>query len=172
MTVAASRVQQYELRFGEYGAQLREDGYLHDLETRGDCFVALCRTLLEPDALPALIHCAMGKDRTGVSVALLLAVAGVDEDVIADDYALTDVCVGDLYIDEGREWLVSRGYTWEEYGHVVRSPAERMLNTFVQLERRWGGPVAYLMAHGLTAEEVASLRELLTEPVQPMLSRD
>lgn len=34
-----------------------------------------------------LIHCSLGKDRTGVIIALLLALAGVADDLIADDYA-------------------------------------------------------------------------------------
>src|SRR5262249_34677834 len=34
-----------------------------------------------------LIHCAGGRDRTGVTTALLLALAGVSADAIAEDYA-------------------------------------------------------------------------------------
>ena len=43
------------------------------------------------DARPGgvLIHCYAGKDRTGMSVALLLSLAGVSDEDIADDYALT-----------------------------------------------------------------------------------
>ena len=33
-----------------------------------------------------LVHCAAGKDRTGVTAAVLLALAGVSDDVIAADY--------------------------------------------------------------------------------------
>jgi protein-tyrosine phosphatase len=52
--------------------------------------IARCFELLaEPDAVPAVFHCAVGKDRTGVIAALLLSLVGVpDEDVIAD-YALS-----------------------------------------------------------------------------------
>ena len=38
---------------------------------------------------PALIHCAAGKDRTGVSVALLLRLCGIDRDAVLAEYALT-----------------------------------------------------------------------------------
>jgi protein-tyrosine phosphatase len=37
-----------------------------------------------------LIHCASGKDRTGVGAALILDVLGVDEDAIVEDYLLTN----------------------------------------------------------------------------------
>ena len=39
---------------------------------------------------PTLIHCASGKDRTGFGAALILDVLGVDEDVIVEDYLLTN----------------------------------------------------------------------------------
>lgn len=38
---------------------------------------------------PTLIHCAAGKDRTGVSVALLLRLIGVDRDQVVADYLAT-----------------------------------------------------------------------------------
>src|SRR5262249_60275632 len=36
-----------------------------------------------------VVHCHAGKDRTGVVVALLLALAGVSDETIAQDYALS-----------------------------------------------------------------------------------
>lgn len=42
--------------------------------------------LLDTDALPALIHCTSGKDRTGFGVALLLSALGVSRDDIFSDY--------------------------------------------------------------------------------------
>jgi len=38
---------------------------------------------------PTLVHCSAGKDRTGVSIALLLRLAGVDRDDIVADYLAT-----------------------------------------------------------------------------------
>jgi len=40
--------------------------------------------------LPAVFHCAAGKDRTGILSALVLGALGVDHDVIAADYGLTE----------------------------------------------------------------------------------
>jgi protein-tyrosine phosphatase len=45
--------------------------------------------LAEPDALPAMVFCSVGKDRTGLLCALLLSAVGVDDAAIAEDYALT-----------------------------------------------------------------------------------
>lgn len=46
--------------------------------------------LAEPDALPALIHCIHGKDRTGLAVSAILDILGVSEDIIMEDYLLTN----------------------------------------------------------------------------------
>lgn len=44
----------------------------------------------KPDE-PCVIHCTAGKDRTGVLAALILELAGVDKDTIAQEYALTEL---------------------------------------------------------------------------------
>ncbi|QBJ95384.1 tyrosine-protein phosphatase [Rhodococcus sp. ABRD24] len=46
--------------------------------------------LAEPEALPALVHCTTGKDRTGWATASLLLLLGVDEDDVFHDYLLTN----------------------------------------------------------------------------------
>jgi len=51
------------------------------------------RGLLECAAsgkLPLIVHCAAGKDRTGVAIAVLMKVLGVDESTIMQDYLLTN----------------------------------------------------------------------------------
>src|SRR6267378_320256 len=52
-------------------------------------FRALFALLLE-DRAPLVIHCTAGKDRTGFACALILHALGVADDVIAEDYLLTN----------------------------------------------------------------------------------
>src|ERR1700730_17548727 len=52
-------------------------------------FRALFAHLLEERA-PLVIHCTAGKDRTGFACALILHVLGVPDDLIAEDYLLTN----------------------------------------------------------------------------------
>jgi hypothetical protein len=81
-----------------------------------------------------VVHCRAGKDRTGVLVALLLTVAGVAPQEVADDYAVTDAC----------------------------SPAA-MLNTLAHIERRYGGSVPYLIGVGVEPELLDAVRARLLD---------
>jgi protein-tyrosine phosphatase len=45
--------------------------------------------LAEADHLPAVFHCSVGKDRTGVLAAVVLGFLGVPDEVIVEDYALS-----------------------------------------------------------------------------------
>jgi len=52
-------------------------------------FAKAFHLLAVPGALPAVFHCAAGKDRTGIAAALILGVLGVQDDDIVADYAMT-----------------------------------------------------------------------------------
>lgn len=53
-------------------------------------FGRMFRELAEPTNLPALFHCTTGKDRTGWAAAALLALCGVPDDVVMQDYLLSN----------------------------------------------------------------------------------
>ncbi|MFD3682917.1 tyrosine-protein phosphatase, partial [Streptomyces sp. NPDC058613] len=71
---------------------------------------------------PAVFHCASGKDRTGLLAALVLALLGVSEQDIVDDFALTGLATGRL-LDDWRAGHPGRTRVWPGYG---RAPAEVM----------------------------------------------
>ena len=50
---------------------------------------AALRVIADPADAPVVVHCVAGKDRTGVVCALTLSLLGVDDAVVADDYALS-----------------------------------------------------------------------------------
>jgi len=49
------------------------------------------RVFSTDDNLPIIVHCAQGRDRTGIIIALLLRALGTDEHAVALDYAETDI---------------------------------------------------------------------------------
>ena len=65
--------------------------YVQILEYTKDAVVDIMRVVSEEENVPVLIHCAHGKDRTGLIVAVILSCLGVDDDVIAEDYAESEV---------------------------------------------------------------------------------
>ena len=48
------------------------------------------KTAIANNQAAVVIHCAGGKERTGIIIALLLAIANVPEVTIAEDYAFAD----------------------------------------------------------------------------------
>jgi protein-tyrosine phosphatase len=65
------------------------DSYRNYVRYSTPSFRALFSHLLE-DRAPLVIHCTAGKDRTGFACALILHALGVPDDLIAEDYLLTN----------------------------------------------------------------------------------
>jgi protein-tyrosine phosphatase len=140
------------------------EGYRREIDLVGDRMCAVVRALAEPGVVPALIHCAAGKDRTGLVVALVLGAVGVPNATIAQDYALSSACLGPEYLEEYHQWVMDRGLDWSRWSHLFETPPERMLKTLDYIDSRFGSLLAFLQCHGLDSDRVATLRELLTEP--------
>ena len=131
--------------------------YRHMFDTRATALAGIARALLEPGGLPAVIGCAAGVDRTGVTVALLLAAVGVPADVVAADYALS---VESFATDGAESGLAD----WRGGAVTLDCQPEYMLEALDHLERVHGGAPALLARHGLGDADLECLRELLTEP--------
>jgi protein-tyrosine phosphatase len=56
----------------------------------GAGFARTFELFARPTDRPAVFHCTSGKDRTGMVSAMILDLLGVEDDVIADDYLLTN----------------------------------------------------------------------------------
>jgi len=65
--------------------------YSQILDHGGPTFGAILRHVKDKPNEPCIFHCTAGKDRTGVIAAILLKLAGVDNEAIANDYALTRI---------------------------------------------------------------------------------
>jgi protein-tyrosine phosphatase len=93
----------------ESGERWLLEDYCAMLAVAGPVFGRLFALLAEADAGPSLLHCAAGKDRTGMAAALLLTCLGVDRELVLDDYELTTAyCPADrwrtvleLFVDGG-----------------------------------------------------------------------
>jgi protein tyrosine/serine phosphatase len=105
----------------------------------------------------AVVHCAAGKDRTGVVVALALTVAGVPAEAVVADYAATG---------ERTEAIMARLRRSRLYSRDVNSKpadpqpprAETMAAFLEQMDARYGGVASWLTDHGLSATDLDALR--------------
>ncbi|WP_081492190.1 tyrosine-protein phosphatase [Rhizorhabdus wittichii] len=127
--------------------------------------------LAEPEAAPAIIHCAVGKDRTGFVIALLLHVLGASRDTIMADYLAS----AGRYPDDRRD--VYRRRIRQRIGiepcddicAALTSVQPAYLQAGLEaVDAGWGGVDAYLESAGLTAAIRGRLRELYVEPSETM----
>ncbi|CAH0217753.1 tyrosine-protein phosphatase [Microbacterium sp. Bi128] len=135
------------------------DELISDSPTR---IVAAVRAIA--GAQPVLIHCTVGKDRTGVTVAIALAAAGVDRDAVVADYARTESLLPaerNRLIVSGIRALHPENRHAEEL--ATRSPAPVMRALLERLDAEHGSPAGFLRAHGVTDDELAGLRDALVE---------
>jgi protein-tyrosine phosphatase len=139
--------------------------YRHILDERQEQIRATLEHLASPGGLPVVVHCTAGKDRTGVITALVLGLAGVPEETIVEDYALSASYLGTPFLEEVRQRALARGYTWEEYAPLVGCPPDCMRATLQHLHERYGGIAAYVRAIGCSPAQVAALREAITAPL-------
>ena len=120
-------------------------------------------TLATPGTLPALVHCAGGKDRTGIITALVLGVAGVAAQTIADDYALSGRYLFQRYLDGGEPTDAGTAdYTWRDYQRDY-CPPEAMLEVLAHLDGKYGGIEQYLLGGGVSEVQLDNLRNALVE---------
>lgn len=134
--------------------------YLGYLQDRGSNVVAAIRRLAAEDAGPALVHCAAGKDRTGTLVALVLDAVGVERASIVEDYALSATKIEAMF----ERWRARSGEPMPEQDELDRHKprARAMDEVLAVLDERDGGAAGWLLANGLTPDELATLRRRFT----------
>jgi protein-tyrosine phosphatase len=130
--------------------------YLGYLEDRPDQVVGALHSIAHAEGA-AVVHCAAGKDRTGVVVALALTVAGVPAQAVVADYAATG---------ERTEAIIARLRRSRLYApDTNRRPAplpplrpETMMAFLEQMDARFGGVSSWLTGHGFSAADLDALR--------------
>ena len=100
---------------------------------------------LAEDSVPALMHCAAGKDRAGLSIAITLLALGVEREAIVADYLESNAA--------HRRYKVHRSSSsdsayspevMELLSPLFDARAEYLAAAFETIEETWGGVDAYL----------------------------
>jgi protein tyrosine/serine phosphatase len=138
--------------------------YRYMVDHCGQNLVAAVTAVAAAAGTPAVVHCSAGKDRTGLVVALVLAAVGVEDEVIAADFALTgrylrpDDPMVLRHLEEGT------GNSHASDSALLACPPGLILEALGHLRNTHGSVAGYLGAHGAPPSLVDSLTQALTRP--------
>jgi protein-tyrosine phosphatase len=133
--------------------------YITMLDLRPTLFAAAVAAIADAPPGGVVVHCAGGKDRTGMVVAMALHLAGVETATIAADYALTEGRLAEqsaaalAAMSDPRVREIMRG--------LQPTPPEVMLTTLEHLDSKYGGVASYLEHGGFGADRARGLRDRL-----------
>jgi hypothetical protein len=144
----------WELAALREGWPSMREGYLALIEHFAARFAEVIAAVGRADG-PVVIHCQGGRDRTGLVVALILQLVGVDPELIAADHAWSDA----NWAPKLEKWLNDAASEGErERLHRIFAPAGRtMVGILEEVEARYGGPRKYLVEAGASAESIDRL---------------
>jgi protein-tyrosine phosphatase len=135
--------------------------YLDFLERFRANFATVVRAVASTPPGAVCIHCMGGRDRTGLVSALLLRLAGVPIDLVAEDYAASEAALAEAHA----RWVDEAPDDAERERRAVfgHAPAHVMVEVLDELERRYGSVRGYLRAGGVTDRELDEARARLRE---------
>ncbi|MER5811560.1 tyrosine-protein phosphatase [Streptomyces sp. NPDC002033] len=120
---------------------------------------------LAEDSVPALMHCAAGKDRAGVSIAVTLLALGVGREAIVADYLESNAPHNRYRVRRGGDAAEERSpEVMELLAPLFDARAEYLLAAFGTIDERWGGTERYLTEGlGLAPATLERLRDRLLD---------
>ena len=146
-----------------FGRGISGQRYLGYLDYAGPSIRAIFEVLADPASYPLVVHCTAGKDRTGVTTAMALHLAGVSREVIQADFELTNRDTDRWLIWSAANGRYDPGSNPDEARRRFGVPAEA-IGTFLDgLDERYGGVEGYLGSLGLGADVFAAIRQNLVE---------
>ena len=143
------------------------NGYRELIDRRAHVFGDLLNRLAKPGALPALIHCTAGKDRTGIIIALLLMALGVPEADVVADYSLTNHHASEIRrtSDHDMRRIKRFGFSEAAIQPLVIADPENMRLMLAHIRQNYGDIDSYLLNKaGVSPETLRVLREALLTP--------
>jgi protein-tyrosine phosphatase len=123
---------------------------------------AKAATAIAAEAAPSLVHCRLGKDRTGVFAAVVLSALGVSDDDILCDYMLSNVQLDACHqvlaeMEQPRSGAAESRVAREAPNQAAMQEVLRLISD------HYGGGIAYLRFHGMRKRDVGALQERLLE---------
>lgn len=137
--------------------QTLDEIYLFMLREYGDRFAAVVRVIADGDTHPIVFHCAAGKDRTGLTAALVLGLCGVPDDLIVADFAFTEARMPTI-IARHHERAAGTEAAVEVAGQQYGAQALTMSTVLAALRDQYSSIEDYMKSVGLESSVIADLR--------------
>ncbi|KAI0838080.1 tyrosine phosphatase family-domain-containing protein [Hypoxylon sp. FL0890] len=117
-------------------------------------FKTILEHLASPSPAPCLIHCTAGKDRTGVICGLILSLCGVDDEIVAHEYSLTDLGLKERHAELIKH-LMSNPSLRDPVAakRMVSSQKQAMLGTLATIREKYGSVEKCVVDLGLLSPE-------------------
>ncbi|KAM0139674.1 hypothetical protein ACHAO1_002733 [Botrytis cinerea] len=122
----------------------------------GPELVSVLRTYCSPENYPILAHCTQGKDRTGLTIALILFILEIPIEAISHDYLMSE-----------EKLLPERESRLKEIHEIGLSddfagcPVDFIEKIYEYLQNTYGGVADYLTTIGFTEDERTALAKEL-----------
>lgn len=140
-------------------------GYIDILEMSKTEICTALQLLSRPENLPALVSCAIGKDRTGLTIALVLSVLGKSDDYICEEYSLSEKGLKKI---KGKVLQsLSIQFNWcmdESFASARKETMEKVLE---HLQKTYGTVSNYLESIGFSVEDQARLKKAMLDEKDP-----
>lgn len=148
--------------------------YRNLIEEQAEAFGEMFRRIARGSA-PLVVHCAAGKDRTGVAVALLLDLLGVPRDAIEKDYLLTQFWFDQSW-SRAHAILAHHGVEVIDdapWRPIFAADARYLAAAFDEIDRRYGSSANYIRQRlRLTEADVADIRTAMLIDRAPLVVTD
>lgn len=136
--------------------------YMRYLEHSADSITAIVGIAADPGRAALLVHCSAGKDRTGVSLAVMLSAVGVSHEEIVRDYARTREDLDAMFLQLRRLPAYEARLNALPEESLTAEP--RSMELFLaRLEETYGGARKYLTENGVDDDTLQRLRHALLE---------
>lgn len=120
-------------------------------------FVETITFLGESTNLPAVFHCAAGKDRTGITAALVYSVLGVGREDIIRDYVITEESMQRVIARLAMSADAQEG-TRQVHSSYLHAEDETLRTFLTWLDELYGSPVQWLLDSGMQTSVIDNLR--------------
>jgi protein-tyrosine phosphatase len=126
------------------------------------------KRLASANSTPAIVHCSVGRDRTGITCAVLLHALGVSREDIILDYLKTNEHIDHAILNKMNQDVLGAMKGIQLNAAALRILAlarlENLNTAYQTMIDKFGSPDGYLRAAGIDDTTLARLREHLLEP--------